>query len=165
MLPEVIYVSDKASVTQANFLILCSIKVGVNSLSRGCPPPKVPSASATVCRSMALSARSLLELHTVRALPACAPASANAQILLPWCGVALRGRLRPTPAAESAWAPRRERGRFPGGPGAPPAAGASPGSGTAPAESVPGASGCGSGREAAVGAGRAGRDPPCESPR
>lgn len=63
MLPKVISVSDEASITQANLLILCSIKVAVNSWSGGCPPPKVPSASATVHRSMALSARSLLELH------------------------------------------------------------------------------------------------------
>ncbi|KAM4889699.1 zinc finger and BTB domain-containing protein 34 isoform 5-T9 [Sylvia borin] len=56
-------------------------------------------------------------------------------------------------------------GGFPGGPGAPPAAGRHQEAERPPAESVPGASGCGSGREAAVGAGRAGRDPPCESPR
>lgn len=96
-------------------------------------PKSSLAVSATAYRAMALG--SLLELHAVRvlgrALPANAPPSANAQSLLPSRGGALRGRLRPTPAGRSARAPRRERGGFPSGPGAPPAAGASPGSGTA----------------------------------
>lgn len=86
VLAEVISVSDKASITQVNFLILCSIKVAVNSWSGGMSSPKSSLAvSATAHRGMALG--SLLELHAVRvlgrALPAYAPASANAQILLP----------------------------------------------------------------------------------
>ncbi|RLV90010.1 hypothetical protein DV515_00014600 [Chloebia gouldiae] len=34
--------AGKASVTPVNFLILCSIKVAVNSWSKGCPPQKLP---------------------------------------------------------------------------------------------------------------------------
>lgn len=42
-LGEVVSVSDKASVTQMNVLILRSVKVAGQSWSGGCPPPKAPS--------------------------------------------------------------------------------------------------------------------------
>lgn len=136
MLAEVISASYKASVTQVNFLILCSVKVAVQSWSRGCPPPKAPSLHLRVPNGVWLEVRVLFwSCPPWEFSEELCPRSHRLQaILKSFCRREEprsegRSALREQPGAAALGA--RERGGFPGGPAAPPAAGALPGSGTA----------------------------------